>query len=141
MAVTKNPARQEAVHAYVDIAYGDLTSGTDHAAIEVPANAVVVEGAVVVSTAWNSATSDVLDVGDSGSQNRYKNDINIAATGLTAITPTGYKYTTKDNITVRWVGVSTAPTTGALRLRVSYIVIGKSEFTQGMVLRSDGTSA
>lgn len=141
MAVTKNPARQEAVEAWVDIAVGAMTSGSDHNAIEVPANAVVIGGEVVVKTVWNSVTSDVFDVGDSGSQNRYKNDVNLQALGLTALIPTGYIYTTKDNVTVRWVGVGTAPTTGSLRLRIAYIVLGKSEFTFGTVLRADGTAA
>lgn len=141
MAVTKNPARQEAVQAFVDIAFGDLVSGTDHPAIEVPANATVITGDYTVSVVWNSVTSDVLRVGDSAVTNRYKADTSIQALGLVALVPTGFKYTTKDNVTVRWTGVGTAPTTGSLRLRVGYIVIGRSEFQQGMVARADGTLA
>lgn len=141
MAVTKNVARQEAINAWVDIAFGDLVSGTDHAAIEVPVNAVVVNGDFTVKTVWNSSVSDLLRVGDSASVSRYKSDTTIAALGLTALVPTGFIYTAKDNITVRWTGSGTAPTTGALRLRVSYITLGKSEFTQGMKARADGTLA
>lgn len=128
--ITKNPARQEMVVAHVDVSYSDLTSGADFNAIRVPQNAIVLGGAIIPLTAFNSATSDVLDVGDSGSENRYKNDANIAATSLVALVPTGYKYAAADWITVRWVGVSTAPSAGQFRLVVYYMQVGKSEFTQ-----------
>lgn len=141
MAITKNPGRQEVVHAHVDFAFGDLTSGADAPAIELPSGAVVIGGDVVVSTAWNSVTSDTLAVGDSASNNRYKTAFSIAATGLTAIVPTGKEYTTKDNVTVRWTGVGTAPSTGAARLRISYYVKNKASHSVGMKARADGTLA
>ena len=89
----------------------------------------VTGGAVVVKTAFNSATSDVIDVGDSVSQNRYLNDGNIHATGVVALVPTGYVHAGGD-LTVRWVGVGAVPTTGQLQLRVDYIQVGRSEYTQ-----------
>lgn len=134
MAVKKNSGRQELVCAYVDIDFSDLAglSGVDAPAIDLPVGAVVVSGDVVVLTAFNSATSDVLDVGDAVSQNRYVNDVNIHATGRTALVPTGYQHTASDNkLSVRWVGVGTVPTAGKVRVSVQYQVIGRAAFSQG----------
>lgn len=130
MAITKDINRQCVSVAMVDINFGDLTSGADAAAITLPPNAIVVGGAVTVVTAFNSATSDVMDVGDAGSENRYLNDANIHTAGRTALVPTGYIHTGGD-ITVRWVGVSTAPSAGKVRLEVQYIQSGRAEATYG----------
>ena len=132
MAITKNSGRQEVISAYVDVSYADLVSGTAADAIDLPVGAVVVGGAVVVTTAFNSATSDALVVGDSASANRYKSSFSIAATGLTALVPTGYvALSTTNKVRVTWTGVSTAPTAGAFRLRVDYIVEKRAAFSQG----------
>jgi hypothetical protein len=132
MAITKNSGRQELIQAYVDINFGDLTSGADAPAIDLPRNAVIVGGSVVVVTPFNSATSDVLDVGDASSENRYVNDVNIHTAGLTALVPTGFVTTTSEpSVTVRWTGVGAAPTAGQVRLSVQYYVKGRAAFSQG----------
>ena len=131
MAITKDFNRQCVMSALLTINFGDLAglSGTDVGAVSLPPNAIVTGGAVVVKTAFNSATSDVIDVGDSVSQNRYLNDGNIHATGVVALVPTGYVHAGGD-LTVRWVGVGAVPTTGQLQLRVDYIQVGRSEYTR-----------
>lgn len=132
MAITKNSGRQEVVSAYVDVSYADLASGTAADAIDLPVGAVVIGGAVVVTTAFNSATSDALVVGDSASSNRFKSSFSIAATGLTALVPTGYvALATTNKVRVTWTGAGTAPTAGAFRLRVDYIVEKRAAFSQG----------
>lgn len=132
MAITKNSARQCPVVAHVDINLADLVSGSDLAAIELPLNAVVVSGGVTVLEAFNSTSTDVLDVGDASSQNRYLNDGNIHATGRVALVPTGFKHTTSErNVTVRWASGGGAPSTGKLRLDLTYYVEGRAEFSQG----------
>jgi len=132
MAITKLSGRQEIVSAYVDIAFGDLTSGSNVAAIDMPVNAIVVGGDLVVTTAFNSATSDALIVGDVTTTNRYLASTSIAATGRTALTLTGFTVTaTQPAVRVTWTGVGAAPTAGAFRLRVDYIVKGRAAFAQG----------
>lgn len=133
MAITKNAGRQELIQAYVDINLADLTSGADVAALDLPVGAVVVDGALVTTEAWNSTTSDVMDVGDGGSQNRYLNDGNIRALAArVALVPTGKIHTASDNtLTVRWVSGGGTPTTGKVRLEVTYYRIGRAEFSQG----------
>jgi hypothetical protein len=132
MTITKNSGRQELIVATVDIGFADLVSGADLPAIDLPRNAVVTGGDVVVTTAFNSATSDVLDVGDASSENRYLNDANLASAGRTALVPTGFVTTsTQPALTVRWVGAGAAPTAGAVRLTVQYYVKGRAAFAQG----------
>lgn len=132
MTITKNPARQELVAAYVDFTFADLASGVDFPAIQLPAGAVVTGGDVTVKTAFNSATSDVVDVGDATVENRYLNDGALSAVARVPLVPTGFVTTpTQRDITLRWVGVSTAPTAGAARLSVQYYVQGRAAFAQG----------
>jgi hypothetical protein len=131
MSITKNAGRQEVISAYVDVALADLTSGAAAAAIDLPPGAVVVGGDVVVDTAFDSGTSDAIVVGDASVANRYLTSTSIAATGRTALVPTGFKVTAaQPAVAVTWTGVGTAATVGALRLRVDYIVRGRSFFTQ-----------
>lgn len=131
MAITKNSGRQHVITAMVVIGFADLTSGADVAALDLPAGAIVQSGDVSVVTPFNSGTSDVIDVGDAGSQNRYLNDGNIHAAGRAALVPTGFKTTSETPVTVRWVGAGAAPTAGSVRLTVNYVVEGRSDFSQG----------
>jgi hypothetical protein len=133
MTITKNTARQEAIVAYVDINLADVASGVDKAAIDLPVGAILIGGDVVSTEAWNSTSSDVMDVGDGGSENRYLNDGNIRANGArVALVPTGYVTTaTTRTITVRWVSGGGSPSTGKCRLTVVYIVRERAAFSQG----------
>lgn len=131
MPITKNTGRQCVQFAYVDIKLADLVSAADVVAIELPPNAVILSGQLVTTEAWNSTTSDVLDVGDSGSQNRYLNDGNIRALGArVALVPTGF-VTVGNPLTVRWVSGGGVPTTGKVRLEVEYYQLGRAETTYG----------
>ena len=131
MPITLKSDRQQSSWATVDISYADLVSGAAQTAIQLPVNAVVQAGAVVVKTAFNSATSDVIVVGDSASSNRYRASVSIAAAGRQALTPTGYlTLTTTRGLQVTWTGVGAAPSAGALRLEVEYIVLGRGDANQ-----------
>lgn len=131
MAITLNSNRQQSRWACQDVAYGDLTSAAAADAIKLPVNAVVVGGAVVVKTAWNSGTSDALVVGDSASSNRYKTSFSIASTGRTALVLTGYEaLSTTRTIQITWTGAGAAPSAGALRLEVEYILPTRGDAVQ-----------
>lgn len=133
MAITKNAARQCPITAFVDINLADLTSATAFDAIALPPNAVVIMGALLTTEAFNSATSDVAVVGDVTTANRYMASTSIVTNGTrTVLVPTGFTVTTTQPfIQIKWTGVGTAPTTGKLRLEVTYYIKGRSEFTQG----------
>lgn len=133
MPIKKNAGRQELIAAYVDINLADVTNGVDVAAMDLPVGAVIVSGALVTTEAWNSTTSDVMDVGDATTQNRYLNDGNIRALAARVpLVPTGFVHTaTQPSLTVRWVSGGGTPTTGKVRLEVQYFVRGRSAFSQG----------
>lgn len=127
MPITLEAGRQDILVAEVSFAYTDLTSGVAAPAVQLPPNATVVGGGVVVDTAWNSATSDVLDVGDANDPNRYTaSAANIAVVGFTALDVTGYKDVDGLKIDVIWTGVGAAPTAGAARLYVHYTISDRS---------------
>lgn len=129
MAITKNITRQCVNFAYVDINLADLTSGVDVAAIDLPPGSIVLSGQTITTEAWNSTISDVLDVGDAGSQNRYLNDGNIRdLAARVPLVPTGY-VTTGLPLTVRWTSGGGTPTTGKVRLEVLYVQQGRAEST------------
>lgn len=129
MAITKNVNRQAPTVAIVDINLADVTSGSDVAAVSLPPNSIVVSGSLTTTEAWNSTVSDVFDVGDSGSQNRYLNDGNIRSLAAhVALVPTGYLHTGGD-LTVRWVSGGGSPTTGKVRLVVQYVQVGRGDST------------
>jgi hypothetical protein len=134
MAITKQSGRQELIVAYVDINLADVTTNVAVAAIDLPPNAVLVEGSLVTTEAWNSTTSDVMDVGDVTTATRYLTDGNIRA--LAARVPlvmTGFVHTnTEKTLNVTWTSGGGTPTTGKVRLEVTYYVKGRSTFAQGL---------
>lgn len=134
MAINMKSGRQGVRWAYVDITKAMLTSGAAAEAIDLPPNAIVVDGFISVTTAFDSGTSDVIVVGDSATANRYRASTTIAATGLTALTRTGFVVTQATRkVRVTWTGAGTAATTGALTLAVAYIVRGVSDIgAQGL---------
>ena len=130
MAITKNGARQYGLWAEVDFALADLASGVAALAIDIPGNAVVVGGELVIRTVFNSGTSDTFIVGDDGVTNRYANAVNGQTAARTALTLTGYRYTAPNTIDVTWTAVGTAATAGAGTLRVQYVIKDRAQEVQ-----------
>lgn len=127
-ALKKVNGRQYALTAEVTIAVANMNESTvPVAAIDLPYGAVVTGGAVIVDTAFDAATATV-DVGDATSGNRYKNDVNIAATGLTALVPTGY---VSDGAAILVTPTfADAVTVGSVRLQVTYVISGRAHEAQ-----------
>ena len=129
MAITKDANVQAVVSKTVTINLADVTTGVDIEAMDLPPNSVIQSGSLYTTEAWNSTTSDVLDVGDSVTQNRYLNDGNIRALGaVVALVPTGYVSAGKP-ILVTPV-FADAVTVGSLRLQVQYIIGGRANEAQ-----------
>ena len=135
MAIVKDTNRQEVILAFTPvILWSDLVDAAVAEAIEVPQNAIVVAGACIVSVAFNSVTSDELDVGEDETPdpNAYTAAIiDLQALGSTAIDVNLFKFTTQGNITVEMNGVGGSLSAGAFRLAVQYVVDGRAAFNQG----------
>lgn len=132
MTITKKSGRQQVISAYLDFGFADVApSGVGQAAIDLPVGAQVIGGDFVISTAFNSATSDTFTIGDATLATRYGNAI-AGAAARTALTVTGYQTTNAEpSVVLKWTGVGAAPTTGAGRLRVDYIVNNRAQFGEG----------
>lgn len=133
MPITKNSARQELIAAFVDINLADVVNNVAQAALDLPINAIIVDGSFVTTEAWNSIISDVMDVGDATSATRYLTDGNIRALGARVpLVPTGFIHDATNNaLRVTWTSGGGVPTTGKVRLEVRYYVKGRAAFTQG----------
>ncbi|MBK7352160.1 MAG: hypothetical protein IPI92_20085 [Gemmatimonadetes bacterium] len=130
MAITKNAGVHKTACKIVEIGFADLVAGTDTAAIDLPPGAVVLSGSHAYTTeAWNSTSTDTLDVGDAASQNRYLNDGNIRALAANVpLVPTGFSHT-GGSLTVKWNSGGGTPTTGALRVVIHYAQLGNATTT------------
>jgi hypothetical protein len=121
--------RQDVLVARAVVTFGtgnDIATTGTVTAINVPAGAIVIGGFVNVS----DATSASVDIHvQSAALAVYAADIDGAATGVTALTPTGYKYTTADTIDVM-VDTASAAADGQMELYVEYIIDGRSAFVQ-----------
>lgn len=119
--------RQTVLSASIAFGFAHITdTGIPVVAIKLPYGAQVVSGHIVVDEVFNAATSIVLDVGDSTTPNRYKNDADLkTALGLQTIAPTGYVSDGAD-IIITPVIVGAVPTTGKARLVVNYVIAGRA---------------
>ena len=128
--VNYDSGRQDILHAKAVLktgtGYDTVTQGT-FKCIVVPAGARVISGYVVVSDATSSSVT--ITVGDGGSAARYLGSTSAASTGLTALVPTGYQYTSDDTIDIVVAGANAAAD-GIIELYVNYVVDGRSAFVQ-----------
>ena len=134
MAIKKISGRQSISYAEVVVNFGDPTAyGTAEDAIELPPGARVVGGDVTIITPFNS-TTNTLALGDVTSATRYGTgiDLKAAAGTRTALTLTGFVTTaTERAIRANLAQTGGNPTAGAVRISVSYVVAGRSAFSQG----------
>jgi hypothetical protein len=133
MPILLRAERQELIIAHQEIVLADLVTNVALNVMKLPINAVIVSGQLVTTEAWNSTTSDVLDIGDVTSATRYLTDGNIRASAArVALVPTGFVVTsTQPNLTATWTSGGGTPSTGKVRLEVAYFVIGRAGFSQG----------
>ena len=119
--------------AHLDIGFADPTTyGTAEEAFDLPGNAILLGGDVVVKTPWNSATTATLKLGDAADDDRYTaSAIDLKTAGRTALTLTGYKHTTAQALKALIAQTGAAATAGAARITISYYVEGRAAFSQG----------
>jgi len=134
MTVKFDGRQEKVVAGPTTLTYANMAddTGTVEALFGVPAGATVCGGYIVVDTAFDSTTSDVLDIGDGVDPDRYTSTpINLQATGATALTIDGYEYPAGDAIDIGWTAGSTGTATaGSARVWVEYIVDKRVAFSQ-----------
>lgn len=126
---------QYAVTAFVRVAFSDLVSGASAKLIELPQNATVVDFKLVVDTAFNSATSDAVDIGDASDPDRYAAAANLQVAGLVANPGTAddLSESTSADVAINALltSVGAAATAGSFRALITYVVDGRSHENRG----------
>lgn len=130
MAITKDHGRQHALTAAQPFTYDDLETGVALSAVTIPGGAMVISGELVIETAFNSATSDVIAVGDTSGETSLVGNTDVSSAGRTDLTPTAGFSAVNDDITIRWTGSGAAPTAGSGYLVVTYVIAGRSTDVQ-----------
>lgn len=126
MAITEDRGRQTVLSAMVHFTYADFTSGSATAAVTLPGGAHVVSGQLVVTTAWNSATSAAIEVGDTSAVDSLMSSQDVkTAAGVWDITPYTGAYSAKEDITIELTEVGAA-TAGAGYLVINYVIDGRA---------------
>lgn len=133
MAIKKNSGRQELIVAHLTIGFADIAAyGTAESAIDLPGNAILVGGDVVVTTAWNSATTATLTLGDAADADRYTAaPIDLKTAGRTELTVTGFKHPVAEALKALVAQTGAAATAGSARITIQYFVEGRAAFSQG----------
>lgn len=130
MSIKLNDSRQAPLWAFVDFALADVATAQD--AFELPPGAIVVDGFVSVSQAFNAGTTATLKVGDGADDDRYTaTAIDMSAVGTTRLTPTGYEVPATGKVKLTFAQTGTAATTGKARAAIAYIRAKRTQSTQG----------
>ena len=118
--------------------YDDFTSGIGLPFCTLPIGARVLGGYCDITTAWNSLTSDSLEIGDASDPNEYLSALDATSVAITefslanmfdisagAITPA--IVAASDEILIEITSVGTAATTGAGTAGMYYVDPTKSD--------------
>lgn len=92
---------------------------------KLPPNAFITDIKLIITTAFNAGGNDYVDVGTTGSANRYANDIAASSTGSASVTSTAYwgyveSATEPTTINAIYVPAGSTPTAGVGRVVVNY---------------------
>jgi hypothetical protein len=142
-----NASRQRTDAAVERITFADLVSGVPaNLFTKLPNGTIVTAIDTIIVAPFNSATSDLFDIGYAARGNdaspvaadgdAYKNDTNLAAAAGTKVGATLVPGLVSDlgggiQITGTWTGVGAAPTQGEVLVIATLLEDGREHFTQG----------
>jgi hypothetical protein len=121
MGIQKVDGRQSELVVTIPFTFADFdASGVAEIVTELPGVAQDVKGNLAITTPFNSATSDVIAVGDDAADDTYvaAQDGQVAADADFDVSIPVLGVNT--NVKLKWTGVGAAPTAGAGRLRLTY---------------------
>jgi len=121
-------------------AYSDITSGTSFSIGWLPPGATVYDAYAIVDTAFNSATSDVLDMGfrnagdgTAADDNEFMSAVSIASVGKKSaddLASAGdLRFPKGAEVTAKWTGTGTAATAGNADFIVVFAVDNDGDTT------------
>lgn len=98
-------------------------------AINLPANATVIGGELIVETAYTGTTVATVSIGDSASATRYGSTVNLMSAARTALTLTGFRGA-GENLRLTFNLTVADATAGKATVRVLYTIQGRSNEVQ-----------
>lgn len=101
-------------------------SGTVYDVINLPLNAQVIGGDIVVRTVSNDSSTATMSVGDSGSATRYLGATSIKSAARTALVPTGF-LGAGENIRITLANATGDATTGKVCITVLFIIKDRAD--------------
>lgn len=110
-------------------AFGAAGASTIFDALNLPNNAVLIGGEVVVETASNDSGTATIAVGDSGNSTRYLAATSIKAAGRTALVPTGYRGNGED-LRLTFANAGGGATAGTITVRALYTITNRAHEVQ-----------
>lgn len=123
MTIAKNSGRQYPLATRVAFALADFgASGVAEAAVVLPSNAIVVGGYLQIVTAFDSGTSDSIEIGITADTDEYLTATDAQAIAVTALVPSAYKHVASDPVVLELTSVGTAATVGDGYLYIEYII-------------------
>jgi hypothetical protein len=126
MANLKNFGRQYVLGGEQTISFDDLINGSISTTMKaaLPPGAILMSGGLIIETAWNSATSAVVDIGDATTNTKFATGLNLksAAGTFLPLTGIGIKQTAGDDITFKLTEVGATATAGTARFVYTYLV-------------------
>jgi hypothetical protein len=130
-------ARQKGLSAIIEVSQSELATGVAVVALDLPQGATIVGGYVIIDTAFDSVTSDSIDVGfttpnDTDDPNAYTaSPADGQALGATALTVTGREALAEEQITITNTAVGTEGTAGQARVVIEYVEAGRHDENYG----------
>ena len=134
MSIQLQDGRQYPLVAIIDFSYADFdASGVAELAAEIPGSARDVTLNLAITEAFNSATSDAIDVGDGTTDDAYVSGQNGQVVADADVAVSIPVMGSNSQFTLKWTGVGAAPTTGAGRLKIEYLQSGRANETADAV--------
>lgn len=105
------------------VAYNTVASGETVSLGTIPSGAVITSVDVLVETAFNAGTTNVLIVGNASDDDAYlaAGDVDETATGLTRYSTKGAKVSADTEILAEYTQSGTAASAGAATIIVHYV--------------------
>lgn len=98
--------------------------------IKLPRNAQVTGGDMTVVTVSNDSSTATIKIGDATDDDRYLAATNIKAAARTALTLTGYRHATGENVRITLANAGGDATAGLVRITVQYIIKDRANEAQ-----------
>lgn len=126
MAIVKNVGRQEALTAYIDIPYTELTTAGEFEIMNLPYGSDIQSGYIVDAT--TGITNAALSVEDADGNELIADMAGTFANGRVNITPDGTVISEPGYVKLDTTGNASA---GTIRIVVAYIVNGRACVSEG----------